>query len=190
MYFHAVWILILFAFLLFEWRYRMLSQCLDILPLFGHLAWPPLLICHHPHKWVGRSGLGEPGLVFWFLLDMRRTIDMLSTIMLSITCHVIVMLSVAPHLSAATICSTKHFPEHSHPDIYHALFLLLKSPAHMSSAHMIQHCWVGVKGSSHVSALSKTQPAPEMLPCAPSMCTKYVHQQHAPCMRTKYVHQV
>ena len=180
----------------YDRRYRMLSQCLDILPLFGHLAWPPLLICHHPHKWVGRSGLGEPGPLSWFLLDMRRTIDMLLTIMLSTICHVmschalISRLSVAPHLSAATMCPTKHFPEHSHPDIYHALFLLLKSPAHISSAHMIQHCWVGVKGSSHVSALSKTQPAPEMLPCAPSMCTKYVHQQHAPCMRTKYVHLV
>ena len=95
---------------------------------------------------------------------------------MSCHCHALISrLSVAPHLSAATMCPTKHFPEHSHPDIYHAFFLLLKSPAHISSAHMIQHCWVGVKGSSHVSALSKTQPAPEMLPCAPSMCTKYVN---------------
>ena len=88
------------------------------------------------------------------------------------------------------MCPTKHFPEHSHPDIYHAFFLLLKSPAHISSAHMIQHCWVGVKGSSHVSALSKTQPAPEMLPRALRTCTKYVHQVCAPSMRTKCVHQV
>ena len=113
---------------------------------------------------------------------------MLSTIMLSITCHVIVMLSVAPHLSAAAICPTKNFPGQSHPGIYHALFQLLKSPAHISSAHMIQHCWVGVKGSSHVSALSKTQPAPEMLPRALRTCTKYVHQVCAPSVCTKYVH--
>ena len=55
---------------------------------------------------------------------------------------------------------------------------------------MIQHCWVGVKGSSHVSALSKTQPAPEMLPCAPSMCTKNMHQVCAQSVCTKYVHKV
>ena len=171
----------------------MLSQCLDILPLFGHLAWPPLLICHHPHKWVGRSARARARLLIspWHAENNWHAFDNYAFNNMSCHCHALISrLSVAPHLSAATICPTKHFPEQSHPGIYHALFLLLKSPAHISSAHMIQHCWVGVKGSSHVSALSKTQPAPEMLPCAPSMCTKNMHQVCAPCMCTTHVHQV
>ena len=155
-------------------------------PVFGHLAtvWTSRLtaFAYLPSSsqvggqvWSGRaraSLLISP----WHAENNWHAFDNYAFNNMSCHCHALISrLSVAPHLSAATMCPTKHFPEHSHPDIYHAFFLLLKSPAHISSAHMIQHCWVGVKGSSHVSALSKTQPAPEMLPCAPSMCTKYVN---------------
>ena len=58
-------------------------HCLDISP--DRLCLSAIMLTS------GWAGLGEPGPVSWFLLDMRRTIDMLSTIMLSTTCHVIVM---------------------------------------------------------------------------------------------------
>ena len=79
---------------------------------------------------------------------------------MSLSCTYLEALS-SSSFSAATICPTKHFPEQSHPGIYHALFLLLKSPAHISSAHMIQHCWQALTSTRYPTR-------PELLFCYPN----------------------